>query len=368
LRAGGSSGVNGMRQRSQTGVLRLADALKAIGPAATFVFLLSVSLIVLVLGRVDPASVERVRTALIDAVSPVLEALSRPIELVRRMDEAVESHLDLKAENERLKDELERLRAWQAVARTLYDENKGLRSVMNLPADPQTTFVTARVVADAGGPFVRTVLIGAGERDGLQRGQAITTADGIVGRIVGVGVRASRVLLLTDLNSRVPVRIQGTKLHAILVGDNGPHPKLDFLPSVANIAPGDRVVTSGDGGMFPAGLPVGTVIAVEGRTPRVQLTAELQKLEFVRVLKYAMPLAIDDIGPSVIAQPGPTPAQAQSATPPTTAPSSSLRDLTTQTKPAPTAAQARPATAQEPAVAQPVPTDETDADPPDRPE
>ncbi len=293
--------------RNQSGVIRLSDALKALGPAASYVFLLTLSLVVLVIGRIEPAVIDRARGLIIDALSPVLDILSRPVDAVRTGADIVDSHFNLQSENERLKQEVDRLKAWQAAARNLADENKGLRALMALPADPQTTYVTARVVADAGGPFVRTLLVTVGEKDGIQRGQAIATGDGVVGRIVGIGARASRVLLLTDLNSRVPVMVQGTKLRAILTGDNSPHPKLEFLPSAASVNPGDRIVTSGDGGMFPAGLPIGTVVALDGRTPRVQLLVDLQKLDFVRVLKFSVPLSIDDRGPEVIAPPGPAP-------------------------------------------------------------
>ena len=292
------------KQRPQSGVIRLTDAIKAIGPATTFVFLLLLASFVLVLGRFEPAAVERVRTAMIDTMAPVLDVLARPIDTTRQLVDEIDSHMDLRAENLRLKEEVERLNAWQALARNLVEENKSLRQLTGLSPDPQTTFVTARVVADAGGPFVRTILISAGEKDGIQRGQAIATGDGIVGRIVGVGARASRVLLLTDLNSRVPVIIQGTKLRSMLIGDNSPHPKLDFLPSSAAVNPGDRIVTSGDGGMFPAGLPVGVVKSMDGRIPRIQLFVDLKKLDFVRVLRFQMQLNIDDTGPMVIAPPG----------------------------------------------------------------
>ena len=194
------------------------------------------------------------------------------------------------------------------MAKRAYQE---LRTLMNLPADPLASFASARVVADSGGPFIRTVLIGAGERDGVRRGQAVATGNGVVGRVVGVGNRAARVLLLTDLNSRVPVVIQGTRIRAMLVGDNGQRPRLEYLPSTATINPGDRVVTSGDGGLFPEGLPIGTVALSEPHMPRVQLYVDLEKLDFVRIFRFAMPLEIEDRPPSVIAPPNlATPPQA----------------------------------------------------------
>jgi len=363
------------KPRPRSDVIRFTDAIKAVGPATTYVFLLILSSFVLVLGRFEPAAVERLRTAMIDTMAPILDVLARPIDTARQAAEEIESHMDLRSENTRLKGEVERLNAWQALARNLVEENKSLRQLMGLAADPQTTFVTARVVADSGGPFVRTILISAGEKDGIQRGQAIATGDGIVGRIVGVGARASRVLLLTDLNSRVPVIIQGTKLRSILIGDNSTHPKLEFLASGTSISPGDRIVTSGDGGMLPAGLPVGVVMAVEGRTPRIQLLVDLKKLDFVRVLRFQMQLNIDDSGPVVIAPPAAPPqAQINASAAPATAPAATpLRDLTAAPRATPASPLARTATP--PAnTSEPTPTptstatEENDPDPPDRPE
>lgn len=293
-----------MRQRwAQSGMVRLSDAFKAVGPAATFLFLIAISGMMLILGRFEPAAIERFRGAVIDVSTPILDTLSRPIDAIRDTSSAIQSHLDLKAENERLTEEVERLQSWQATARRLADENHELRVLLKLPADPLASFASARVVADSGGPFIRTVLIGAGERDGVRRGQAVATGEGVVGRVVNVGNRAARVLLLTDLNSRIPVIIQGTRIRAMLVGDNGPRPRLEYLPSTASINPGDRVVTSGDGGLFPEGLPIGVVAAGEPHAPRVQLYVDLEKLDFVRIFRFAMPLEIEDRPPSVIVPP-----------------------------------------------------------------
>jgi len=293
-----------VRQRwAQSGMVRLSDAFKAVGPATTFLFLTALSCTVLALSRFEPTSIDRVRGLIIDGLAPVLDALSRPIDVLRDLSAEIQGHLNLKAENERLAEEVERLRSWQATARRLTDENRDLRSLTGLPNDPLASFASARVVADSGGPFIRTVLIGAGERDGVRRGQAVATGDGVVGRVVGTGHRAARVLLLTDLNSRIPIVIQGTRLRAMLVGDNSARPRLEYLPSGATITPGDRVVTSGDGGLFPEGLPIGVVTAVESHVPRVQLFVDLERLDFVRIFRFAMPLEIDERAPSVIAAP-----------------------------------------------------------------
>jgi rod shape-determining protein MreC len=126
----------------------------------------------------------------------------------------------------------------------------------------------------------------------------------VIGRITASGAQASRVLLLTDLNSRVPVRVEGTRQRAVLAGDNTDRPRLAFLPATAKLHPGDRLVTSGDGGLFPAGLPVGVVETVGPDGVRVRPWSDLESMEFIRVVRYdARSLALDGIeneGPGTV--------------------------------------------------------------------
>ena len=108
---------------------------------------------------------------------------------------------------------------------------------------------------------MRTVLVNAGTDDRVARGQAAITGEGLVGRLTEVGNRAARVLLITDLNSRIPVTIESSHANAVLAGDNSERPRLLYLPSPDAVKIGDRIVTSGEGGVFPPGLPVGVVAA-----------------------------------------------------------------------------------------------------------
>ena len=108
---------------------------------------------------------------------------------------------------------------------------------------------------------------------------------GLVGRISGVGSSTSRVLLLTDASSRIPVSIPASGQNAILAGDNSPYPFVDFLEHPDRVRPGDRVISSGDGGVFPAGLLVGQVFQGRDKRLRVRLAADYERLDFLRVLR-----------------------------------------------------------------------------------
>ena len=123
----------------------------------------------------------------------------------------------------------------------------------------------------------------------MRKGQAVISADGLVGRIAEAGQRSSRVLLLTDLNSRIPVLLESSRYRAVLAGNNTDRPGIEFLPVDAQVSPGDRVVTSGHGGLFPPGQPIGVVSSVNDAVARVQPFIEWSRLEYVSVLRYDMP-------------------------------------------------------------------------------
>jgi rod shape-determining protein MreC len=243
----------------------------------------------LFLGKADIGVIESLRTKTMDILTPALVTISEPVDAFHKMVTRVQKLTSLIEENEQLRAENARLLKWQAVGRALEQENENYRQLLNALSDPLVLPITARVVGDSGGPFVRTLLLNAGRRDGIRVGQAVVAPLGLVGRIAEAGERSARVLLLTDLNSRIPVVLEQSRYKGILVGDNSASPQLEFLPATASVAPGDRVVTSGDGGMLPAGRPVGIVSSVVDRRVRVQTFADWNRLEYVSVLRYDLP-------------------------------------------------------------------------------
>ncbi|HLI20842.1 MAG TPA: rod shape-determining protein MreC, partial [Stellaceae bacterium] len=124
--------------------------------------------------------------------------------------------------------------------------------------------------------------------DGVARGQAALTGEGLVGRVAEVGTRTARVLLLTDLNSHIPVELEDTHQHAVLDGDNSEQPRLVYLPQNVEVSVGERVVTIGAGGVFPPGLPVGVVASVANGVIRIEPYAELSRLEVLRIVDFGL--------------------------------------------------------------------------------
>jgi rod shape-determining protein MreC len=256
-----------------------------------FAFLLMVGASVTLLGlsRAGYQPIESARVLVLDYAAPVLDVISRPIAAANALFAEIGTLMTIYADNERLTLENDRLRAWQAEARQLAQENAAFRGLLRVQPEPGMTFVSARVVGESGGPFVRTLMLNAGGEDGVRKGEAVVNGDGLVGRVVEAGNRSSRVLLLTDLNSRVPVVLEQSRLRAVLEGDNTDVLRLSFLSDLDEIEIGDRVMTSGHGGIFPAGIPVGAVAAIDGDNVRVAPLVAFGKLEFVRVLRFDFP-------------------------------------------------------------------------------
>ena len=246
--------------------------------------------------RIDSPRVERFRAAVIDRVVPSFDWAMAPITGIADLISNFQSYQQLAAQNQDLRRELQQMKAWKEAALQLEQENAKLLGLNNVRLDPQLTYVTGVVITDSGSPFRQSVLVNVGARDGIIDGWPTMDGIGLVGRIAGVGRETSRVMLLTDTSSRIPVTIQPSGQRAILAGDNSLTPPLEFLEDAALIRPGDRVVSSGDGGVFPADLLVGQVALGTDRRLRVRLSADYQRLEFLRVLRAQPHEEINDPG------------------------------------------------------------------------
>ena len=268
--------------------MRLPAALRATVQRSTLPLLIGLSVAIIALGRADRAMLDSIRTTVSDALAPVFAVMSRPVSAAGGAIDQVRGFFSLYSDNARLETENARLLQWQEAALRLSADNQQLRGLLKALPEPNTSYITARVIANSGGAYVRTVMINAGSDDGIGRGQAAIAGDGLVGRLTEIGGRAARVLLITDLNSRVPVVVESSRANAVLAGDNSDRPRLLYLSAGDTIKLGDRVVTSGEGGVFPPGLPVGVVAALEPGGPRVEPYADLAQLGYLLVVDYGL--------------------------------------------------------------------------------
>ena len=289
-----------MARRSGRGTW-IAAPFRALVQRFAFLLLLATAIGLVLVGRIDRPLVERSRAFVADLAEPVLTAIAQPISVFNAAIGWIDDILYVHEENFRLRTENARLLQWQEVARRLEQDNAALRRLLAAGPDISQTFVTGRVIADGGGTYVRTALVNIGARDGVKKGQAAIGEGGYAGRVAEVGQRAARILLVTDLNSRLPVMLQEGGHRAVLTGDNSALPKLEYLPGHAKPAVGDHVVTSGDGGQFPSGIPVGEVVASGENGIRVRPFVDLGRLDFLRIMQFdETRLETEEFGPLAI--------------------------------------------------------------------
>jgi len=247
----------------------------------------------MLIGKAEMVLMEQVRARINDAFAPILEAIAEPAATVRSYVDEARGFVAVHEENQRLREENERLMRWQTVARTVEAENRALRGLLEFSTGPQASYRAARVISDDGGTFSESVLIYAGARENVLNGQAVVSGEGLVGRIAGVANRSARVLLITDLNSRIPVMIEHNRVRGILAGRNESRPILTKLPPSAIVSIGDRIITSGHGGAFPQGIPVGVVRAVTEAGAEITPFVDFKTLEVVRVIDYGLDGILD---------------------------------------------------------------------------
>jgi rod shape-determining protein MreC len=253
------------------------------------------------------------------AASPVGEAISAPGRWTGQAAQFVKDYFFAVSENRRLRAENAELRQWKATAMALEDTNARYRALLGFRTNPPIPMAAAHVVLDAHGPFAETRLADAGKEKGVAVGNPVMNERGLVGRVIGVAHGASRVMLLTDVASRTPVLIDRTDARAILTGDASQTPRLEYLRGIDPIKEGDRVLTSGDGGMIPRGLPVGTAVKGLDGSWRVRLDADESSIDFVRILLFKDFSQL--VNQQELAQPGlPSAPPVAAPSPPTPAP------------------------------------------------
>jgi rod shape-determining protein MreC len=178
------------------------------------------------------------------------------------------------------------MQGWREAALQLEQKIARLLALNNVRLSPRLTFVTAEIMADAGSPFRRSAMVNVGAEDGVVDGSAVMDGLGLVGRIAGVAPQSARIIFLSDSSSRVPAMIQPSGQRAIVAGDNTAYPVLEFLESSDAIRPGDRIVSSGDGGLYPPDILIGQVATTPDGRHRALLAADYGRLDYVRVIRH----------------------------------------------------------------------------------
>ncbi|MBM3593096.1 MAG: rod shape-determining protein MreC [Alphaproteobacteria bacterium] len=283
-------------------MIRLSIPLRQVLARLSLPIMIAFAFGVMLLGKADTLLVERMRSTLSDALAPIYAAISQPVNAVEEAVAEIRGLATLRSDNARLREENERLRRWHAAALGLESENALLRRQLGFMPEGAPNFHAARVVADGGGTYARAVLLSIPPQHGIRKGQVALDERGFVGRVTEVGSRSARVLLATDMNSRVPVTLEGSRARAVMAGTNGARPRLAHWPEGVIPQEGERVVTSAQANAFPAGLPVGVVRRNAQGSLEVELFARLDHLEMVRLFDFGLSGILP---PEAVARPEP---------------------------------------------------------------
>ncbi len=266
-----------------------------------FLTLVMVAFGLMLLGKADTLLVDRLRAMVGDILAPFLDLLSRPAANIAALVENVHDLVAMRAENVRLREENASILQCEGVAQQLNVENQALRGLLKMVPGPSISFISARVIAITEGPFVRSALLNAGNRDGVRKGQAVMTGEGLAGRVDRVGNRSASILLLTDINSRIPVVVMPSRDRALLVSNRG-RLQLIYVMGDGPVTVGNPVVTAEEAHAFPPDLPVGTVVRTEDSFIEVQPFVQPATLEYVRLVDYGLKGVLQDSSETGVVQ------------------------------------------------------------------
>ncbi len=251
-------------------------------------FLLFLSFCFLVFSTFENPYLSQAKMTVKGFFSPVIEVLTIPVKWGKGLVSSSSDFMMTYRQNNALRQENEKLKNWRNIALQLNSEQKELKKLLNYVPPKNVTFVTAKVLMDDGARFSKSLIVSAGSEQGVQKGDVAMTSTGVFGRIVEVSSTISRLMLLTDYASRVPVIVGETEIHAFLSGDGDNLPKIISLPENTTVFEGDVVLTSGQVGVFPTGLGIGIVESIIDGDIRVRLFEEDETPDFVRLVNFGL--------------------------------------------------------------------------------
>lgn len=273
-------------RRSSFAVADAVQPLKYYVGRSVVAFLFFFAVFLVIFTNADQNRGNAARSSISDFISQVVAVVSSPFQAVEFATDNASGILSVYSDNARLRYENTQLQKWQSVALKLETENKKLRNILNSRPAPGLASITAEVTAEHNAPFSKTAVIKSEDLSGVKPGMAVVSASGLIGRITEVGSKSARVLLISDINSRIPVVTQSSGQKSILAGKNRRKGELMYVKNRADLKKGELVVTTGDGGYFPPGIVVGNIGDVSGEVIKVLPSADLSDLDYVSIIIY----------------------------------------------------------------------------------
>lgn len=250
------------------------------------VLLFFIAFVMMLFDKTDSVLLNKTSSFATTIFSPVVEVLTVPAKVFSGIFNYFYDFQNIRDENRKLREENQELVMKNSRITSLETENKLLSNLLNFIPPKESTFITVKVVAEEGNTFSHTLIVYTAGNENIKKGQIVLSDNGVIGRVEKVGAVYSKILLVTDINSKIPVVTEKSRVRGILSGDNTSVPKLIFTPLEAEVSVGDKIVTSGTAGIFPAGLPIGKVVSIDKKDIRVKTFGNLDRVEYVRIVDY----------------------------------------------------------------------------------
>ncbi len=248
------------------------------------------SIFFILLSTVNSPLTSGINKAALRITGPIMQVVEYPARIVHRAYTYLYDISRIYIDNRELRAENKQMLILQNKVRSLEVENQLLSRLLNYVPPPEANFISAKIIAESGDNFTHILFIYIGNED-VKKGQIVLGDESVIGRIDAVSGSYAKVILVTDINSKIPVVVERTRARGILSGDNTAMPSLIFTRSTADIQEGDVIVTSGVGGMFPAGLPIGFVSSAQNNEIKVETLADISRIEYVRIVDYGLTAA-----------------------------------------------------------------------------
>lgn len=231
-----------------------------------------------------------------EAVSPLAALLAVPLRGVEGFIAGFGERSAALEDNKALKEEVAILRERQSSYDNLAHKVARYEAILGVDTETDVPLrkIAARAIGETDGPFVRSLLLNVGSKDGVKVGNPVLSTKGLIGHVINTGPNTTRVLRLSDLNSRIAVASARSNATAILAGDNTAQPKLSFINRLDGWRIGDRVISSGDDGALPRGLEIGVVDRVDGGEMRISLSSGSAPVDWVWVSPFEKIIAPAD--------------------------------------------------------------------------
>ena len=248
----------------------------------SLIVLIIISTILIYVETIETKPLNYLRSSIKDIIYRGALVATVPSKGFSSLTNAVKNHVNLYSNYSQLKEENDKLKNNISKSDFLELENIQLRKLIEEQVTSSSNLISARVLLDKQSLYLNSFIINIGSNKGIKKGFAVLDGDNFIGRIVDVNFFSSRVLLISDLNSKIPVLIEPSAYHAILSGHGKNKPTLEYLPKKHNVQNGDKVYTSGKEGLFSPGIPIGEII-IEDNIIRIESFSDLNQITFVNI-------------------------------------------------------------------------------------